>query len=123
MRHPMTAVDPFLLLRSLDTMSDLALIYDRQSRRVYANKAAQTLGDSAAAFDSFLSEVFKTRAPVVARQSLQIGANLRCFETVFTPLLGDNGNPQFVIAIARDVTDVRDDSALDDLREDPALRA
>ncbi len=110
----MAPVDPILLLRSLDTMSDLALIYDRQSRRVYSNKAAQALGEAASAFDSYLAEVFKTRGPVTARQSLEVGANLRRFETVFTPLLGDNGNPQFVIAIARDVTALKIYSMISD---------
>lgn len=103
MRHAMAPVDPVLLLRSLDTMSDLALIYDRHSRRVYLNRAAQKLGEAVSAFDPQLAEVFRTRERVVTQQSLDLGGEFRSFETIYTPIPGDNGIPQFVIAIARDV--------------------
>jgi hypothetical protein len=92
----MAPVDSVLLLRSLDTMSDLALIYDRRYKQVYSNRAAQRLGDLIRIFEPVLEEVFRTRGKVVARSGN--------FETIYTPILGDNGNPQFVIAIARDVS-------------------
>jgi hypothetical protein len=100
----MPPVDSVLLLRSLDTMSDLALIYDRHSRRIYANKAAQALGDALSAFEPYLAEVFKTRARLVSHQAVVFSGDRKSFETIYTPIPGDNGNPQFVIAIARDVS-------------------
>jgi hypothetical protein len=104
MRHAMAPVDSVLLLRSLDTMSDLALIYDRQSRRVYVNKAAQKLGEAVSVFDPYLAEVFKTRDRIVAQQAVIFGGERMSFEIIYTPIPGENGIPQFVIAIARDVS-------------------
>jgi hypothetical protein len=106
----MAPVDLVLLLRSLDTMSDLALIYDRHYKRVYANRAAQRLGELARAFDPWLEEVYRTRDKVVAR----IGN----FETIYSPILGDNGNPQFVIAVARDVSELKAYSTISESTSD-----
>lgn len=99
----MAPVDLVLLLRSLDTVSDLAMIFDRHFKQVYVNRAAQLLGGLSRAFEPHLVEAFRTRDRVIARQSLDFGEEARSFETIYTPILGDNGNPQYVIAIARDV--------------------
>jgi PAS domain S-box-containing protein len=108
-------IDPVLLLRSLDTMADVALIYDRHMRMVYVNRSGamllgisrelavgksneQVFGPTAQLFDAFLEQAFRTKEKVVAKQTLPGGPDL---ETIFTPILGDNGNPQFVIGISR----------------------
>lgn len=102
----MSPVDPILLLRSLDTLSDVALIYDRLLRLVYANRAASALLKltESAAFCPHVERAFRTKEQVIVNQELPCGDATLTFESIFTPVPGDNGNPQFVISISRDVT-------------------
>jgi hypothetical protein len=99
----MTPVDPIVLLRSLDTVSDFALIYDRLLRVVYVNRAARELGNAASELGRYAEEAFRAKEKLTVKQCLLRGEDLLSLETIFTPVLGDHGNPQFVIAISREL--------------------
>lgn len=109
----------------IEQSSDIFVEYDSQGRYLSINPAGaallgrltyQIIGQTnsdlgvsdAGAIEELLSEVYNTRQKIVANHEFCLpDGERRTFETVYAPILDAAGAVQRVIAIGRDVTEIR----------------